>query len=43
MTRSQNVIADTAEGRFDAKYEWNRENPTVLVFDVNETLIDLNR
>lgn len=40
MTSSQNVIADTAEGRIDAKYQWNREKPTVLVFDVNETLID---
>jgi 2-haloacid dehalogenase len=40
MTSSQNVITDTAEGRIDAKYQWNREKPTVLVFDVNETLID---
>ena len=40
MTGSQNVIADTAERRIDAKYQWNREKPTVLVFDVNETLID---
>jgi hypothetical protein len=40
MTSSQNVIADTAEGRIDAKYQWNQEKPTVLVFDVNETLID---
>src|SRR5262245_45254178 len=40
MTNSQNVIADTAEGRIDAKYQWNRDQPPVLVFDVNETLID---
>ena len=40
MTRSQSVIADTAERRIDAKYQWNREKPTMLVFDVNETLID---
>jgi 2-haloacid dehalogenase len=40
MTRLQNSIADTAEDRIDAKYQWNRERPTVLVFDVNETLID---
>ena len=41
MTSSQHVIADTAEGCIDAKYRWNREKPTVLVFDVNETLIDV--
>lgn len=40
MPRPQNVIADTAELRVDANYQWNRETPTVLVFDVNETLID---
>jgi 2-haloacid dehalogenase len=39
MSRSQNLIA-AAEGHIDAKYQWNREKPTVLVFDVNETLID---
>jgi 2-haloacid dehalogenase len=42
MTSSQHVIADTAEGRIDAKYQWNRDKPTVLVFDVNETLIDVD-
>jgi 2-haloacid dehalogenase len=41
MSSSQNLIAGTAGGRVDAKYQWNREKPTVLVFDVNETLIDL--
>src|SRR3954453_8827932 len=40
MTGSQNFIPDTAESCIDAKYQWNREKPTVLVFDVNETLID---
>jgi 2-haloacid dehalogenase len=37
------VIPDAlghCRGRLDAKYQWNWENPTVLVFDVNETLID---
>jgi 2-haloacid dehalogenase len=39
VSRSENLIAGTAEG-IDAKYQWNRETPAVLVFDVNETLID---
>ena len=40
MNRSQNLISDTAGGRIDTKYQWNRGNPAVLVFDSNETLID---
>jgi 2-haloacid dehalogenase len=42
MTSSQHVSADTAEGCIDATYQWNRDKPTVLVFDVNETLIDVD-
>jgi 2-haloacid dehalogenase len=42
MTRSQHVIADTAAGRIDAQDQWNRDQPTVLVFDVNETLLDVD-
>jgi 2-haloacid dehalogenase len=41
MTRTQNVTADTAAGRINPKYPWNCEEPALLVFDVNEKLIDL--
>ena len=27
-------------GSIEPKYEWNSQQPSVLVFDVNETLID---
>lgn len=30
----------TTDNRLEEKYQWNREKPAVLVFDVNETLID---
>ena len=32
--------AITRNSLVDSKYQWNDEVPTVLVFDVNETLID---
>lgn len=32
--------AITGKSPVDSKYQWNSEVPTVLVFDVNETLID---
>jgi 2-haloacid dehalogenase len=33
-------MAGTADDRIEAKYQWNREKPTALIFDVNETLLD---
>ena len=32
--------AITGKSPVDSKYRWNNEVPSVLVFDVNETLID---
>lgn len=34
-------MTDAADGHIDSKYKWNPGKPSVLVFDVNETLIDI--
>ncbi|HEX4228944.1 MAG TPA: haloacid dehalogenase type II [Bryobacteraceae bacterium] len=39
MTENQ-LNTNAADSLIEAKYRWNREKPSVLVFDVNETLID---
>lgn len=36
----QEVNTSAVDARIETKYQWNREKPSILVFDVNETLID---
>lgn len=40
MVDEKNPSTSTANGAFDVNAQSNRERPSVLVFDVNETLID---
>src|SRR5580700_11994382 len=40
MTTKSNKEKTVQPDGIDPKYQWNCEKPSVLVFDVNETLID---
>jgi 2-haloacid dehalogenase len=41
MSKKQKLNAGTADNAIEAKARWNNETPSILVFDVNETLIDI--
>jgi 2-haloacid dehalogenase len=40
MTNELSSVQPVNRGTMNPRYQWNSEKPTVLVFDVNETLID---